>query len=106
MGEIRDNIKKNIGYYLTLRGISQKEFAEKLGVSQSSVTFWVKGKNSPDIETVARICEILGISISDLFGTDGSDRYSEHEKKIVDHYRTRPELQQAVDILLGLNAEP
>lgn len=70
MGEIRENIRKNLGYYLTLKKMSQKELAEKLGVSQASVTCWIKGKNSPDIEAVAQICKILNITVTDLFGTN------------------------------------
>lgn len=106
MGEIRDNVKKNLGYYLSLKGISQKELAEKLRVSQSAVTNWIKGKNSPDIEIVAQICDILGISVIELFGTDGSDKYDKQEKRVIEKYRAKPELQQAVDILLGVNEEP
>ena len=61
MGEIRENVKQNLGYFLSLRGMSQKELAMKLGVSQSAVTNWIKGKNSPDIEMVALICQHLHI---------------------------------------------
>lgn len=105
MGEIRENIRRNLAYYLALKDISQKEFAEKLGVSQSSVTCWIKGKNSPDIEVVAKICEILGVTVTDLFGTDGTDKYSEQEKKLLVNYRQKPELQQAVNILLGVESD-
>ena len=76
---------------------------EKLGVSQSSVTCWLKGKNSPDIEVVAQICDIFNISVVELFGTDGSDKYAENEKKVIVQYRKKPELQQAVNILLGID---
>jgi transcriptional regulator with XRE-family HTH domain len=103
MGEIRDNVKRNLGYYLSLKGISQKELADKLSVSQSAVTNWIKGKNSPDIEVVAQICDILGITVIELFGTDGNDQYTEQEKKVISQYRKKPELQQAVHILLGIN---
>ena len=102
MGEIRDNIRRNLAYYLSIKNISQKEFAEKLGVSQSSVTCWIKGKNSPDIEMVAQICDVLGVSVIDLFGTDGSDRYSAQEKKIINQYRKKTEFQKAVNVLLGV----
>lgn len=69
MGEIRDNVQRNLILYLSISGLSQKEFAKRIGVSQSSVTNWVKGSNSPDIEVVARICDVLGISVVQLFGT-------------------------------------
>jgi transcriptional regulator with XRE-family HTH domain len=76
MSEIRQNVKHNLGYYLALRGISQKELADKLNVTQSAVTNWIKGKNSPDIEIVATICEVLNISVIDLFGTSNIQQTS------------------------------
>ncbi len=102
MGEIRDNVKRNLGYYLSLRGMTQKELAEKLSVSQSAVTNWIKGKNSPDIEVVAQICEILNISVVELFGTNDDTSLSEHEKKVIARYREYPELHHAIQILLGI----
>ncbi|AUS95410.1 hypothetical protein CDQ84_19100 [Clostridium thermosuccinogenes] len=102
MGEIRENVKRNLGYYLSLRGISQKELADKLNVSQSAVTNWIKGKNSPDIETVAEICDILSISVVDLFGTENNDMYTEMEKRVIAEYRKKPELQHAIHVLLGI----
>jgi len=102
MGTIRDNVKKNLGYYLSLKGISQKELAEKLNVSQSAVTNWIKGKNSPDIELVAEICEILNISVIELFGTDTNEQYTDTERQIISQYRNKPELQHAIHILLGI----
>jgi len=104
MGEIRENVKRNLGYYLSLKGMSQKGLAERLGVSQAAVTNWIKGKNSPDIEAVARICDILDITVLELFGTDGSDRYTEQERRLIEQYRAKTELRQAVNILLGIDA--
>ena len=103
MGEIRDNVQNNLSFYLSLKKISQKKLAEMLHVSQSAVTNWVKGKNSPDIETVAQICNILDISVTQLFGTDHVDEFSLKERTLILHYRQRPELQKAVDILLDIN---
>lgn len=86
MGQIRENVKKNLGYYLSLQGISQKELAERLGVSQSAVTNWIKGKNSPDIEAVAQICQVLRISVSDLFGA-GDMEMTVDERSLLQLYR-------------------
>ena len=71
-------------------------------MSQSSVTCWLKGKNSPDIEMVARICDVLDISVVDLFGMDHIEQYSELEKLIIKQYRANPQMQSAVDRLLGI----
>ena len=105
MGEIRENVQKNLNYYLNLKEISQKELAEMLHVSQSAVTNWIKGKNSPDIEIVAKICEILDITVSQLFGTSGPHSYTILEQTLVLRYRQHPELQHAINILLDINEE-
>ncbi len=78
MGEIRDNLKKNLNYYLDITNTTQKALSEKLNVSQAAVTNWVKGKNSPDIEMVSEICEFLEIKMSDLLG----ERDLQHQIKL------------------------
>lgn len=103
MGEIRDNVQKNLIYYLSLKGISQKKLAEMLHVSQSAVTNWIKGKNSPDIEIVSEICDILDITVTQLFGMEETEKYSLLERTLILHYRQHPELQHAVNILLDIN---
>jgi len=103
VGEIRDNVTRNLGYYLPIKGMNQKELAKKLSVSQSAVTNWIKGKNAPDIETVAQICDVLDITVVDLFGTNVNILYTYEEKEIIRQYRKKTEMQQAVRILLGIN---
>ena len=105
MGEIRDNVQKNLSYFLNLKGISQKELANMLDVSQSAVTNWIKGKNSPDIEIVAEICRILEITVTQLFGIDNPNEYSLLERTIILRYRQHPEMQHAINVLLNINDE-
>lgn len=66
MGAVRDNLQQNLNYYLKANKMTQKKLSELLDVSQAAVTNWTKGKNSPDIETLIRICNILKISINDI----------------------------------------
>lgn len=46
--------------------LTQIQFAEKLGVTNKSVSRWETGKNMPDISLFIPICEILGISVNEL----------------------------------------
>ena len=66
MSVIRDNLQSNIIALLKEKKLSQKKFAELLGVTQTAVTNWVKGKNSPDIELIAKMCEIFNVKFSEL----------------------------------------
>lgn len=43
-GEIRERIRASLEKYISASGYTQKEIAEKLGVSKSSITNWLKGK--------------------------------------------------------------
>lgn len=48
------------------KGLTQIEFAEKLGVSNKSVSRWETGKNMPDVSLFLPLCELLGISVNEL----------------------------------------
>ncbi len=105
MGQIRNNLKKNLGYYLALRDISQKELSERLNVSQSAVTNWIKGKNSPDIEVISDLCRILDVSILDLMGMrDKEPFFNNEELEIIKKYRQLDPRGQAA-VLDTLNRE-
>lgn len=62
-------LAQKIAYYREKRGFSQRELAEKIGVSQSAVAHYEVGSNKPRIETLFRIAQALGVEISDLFAT-------------------------------------
>lgn len=47
-------------------GYTQKEAAEKLGVSNVTLCNWEKGVSYPDIQQVQAICELYGVSYDNL----------------------------------------
>ncbi len=48
------------------KGISQDEFAERLGVSRQAVSKWERNEAYPDTENLIAISRFYGISIDDL----------------------------------------
>lgn len=67
---------ENIGKYIAKkrkeRKITQKEFAEKLGVTDKTVSRWENGHYMPDITLLQDIATILDVTISELLnGEDG-----------------------------------
>lgn len=66
MNEIREMLRDNLKYYLSKSNYKQNVFAELVGVKPAAVSQWLNGKNSPDIETIAKICDVLKINFSDL----------------------------------------
>ncbi len=84
--------------------MSQKELAALLGVSNSRVSNWEQGINRPDADILADICRALNVSPSELLNVHLSDdELSSQERKVLRAYRKKPELQQAVNILLGID---
>ena len=49
-------------------GISQQKLADLLGLRQSTVAMWEKGKNSPEYESLLKIAKIFGTSMDYLTG--------------------------------------
>ena len=68
MGEIRKTIGENIKKICSLKGIRQVDIARHMGVSEGSVSNWIKGTNSIDIENLAELCSFLGISLDQVYG--------------------------------------
>lgn len=68
MGNIRDEISKNLLFYRKRSGMTQKELALLLGVKNSAVSNWEKGVNSIDIETLFKACTIFKISVNEMYG--------------------------------------
>ena len=66
--------------------ITQQELAEKLGVTDRSVSNWENGRNMPDLSLFKPLCNELGISINDLMSGEviNKDNYQEKfEENIV-----------------------
>ena len=47
-------------------GYTQKEAAEKLGISNATLCNWEKGLSMPNIQQVQRICELYGVTYDNL----------------------------------------
>ena len=67
-----DQIK--IGKFISERRkalkLTQEELGEKLGVSKNAVSKWERGLNLPDSGIYVYLCEILNISLNELFKGD------------------------------------
>ena len=48
-------------------GLSQQRLADLLFVNRSSVANWEAGRRLPDAAMIAKIAEVLGVDLSDLF---------------------------------------
>ncbi len=67
----------------TSRKLSQKMLGNILGLSDKTISAYENGRNTPDLETVAKISNLFGVSVDYLIGTsrsanskDGIHKYS------------------------------
>jgi len=67
IGTIISSLRKEAGW-------SQKEMAEKLFVSPSTVSKWENGDATPDIHRVKEIAQIFQVSVLDLIGETTKNR--------------------------------
>ena len=64
---LRERIRLNLISAMENAGVSQVQLAERLGISKGTVNNWARGNNSPDVDMVPKICNVLGISILDIY---------------------------------------
>ena len=73
---MNENFKNRMETLLKSKGMTQRELASKLGVSEVTVSRWMtdgtNGRN-PSIHTLQKIAEILETTTDSLLGQEGSD---------------------------------
>lgn len=78
---------KRIRTFRKEAGYSQKELAEMMNVTRNTVINWEAGKYRPDADLFPGLCDILEITLNDLFGIHPEDRFTLHERSLIDQYR-------------------
>ncbi len=73
-------ISEKIFCLLNEKGISQKAFSEKTGISQSTISDWKRKGTNPSADKIMTICDALNISVYELLNDaeDGVIRQSEY----------------------------
>lgn len=81
--------KKTFGSYILQRrkelGMTQKEFAGQLFVTESAVSKWERGMSYPDITLLCNICSVLGISEHELL-TGSEDTQKRNAENLAEKY--------------------
>ena len=90
----KEVLSKNLQYYLHRSNKSQKELAEILNVSTSSVNDWILAKKYPRIDKIEIMANYFGILKSDLIEDKEKpveNGLSENLKKLMAFVETVPE---------------
>lgn len=105
-----DLCRRNIvGRFITKKrkeqNLTQEQLAERLGVSNKTVSKWETGKCMPDYAVVKNLCEELNVSVSELMDGEETDDKSIRmydEEQILDLLRRAQELEKQKVMLTGV----
>ena len=60
------NIREKLIDAINNSGMTQTEIATKLGIRQSVVSDYLRGKKMPSLDTFANLCKILDVDSADI----------------------------------------
>ena len=98
-----------IGKYISLKrkqkNMTQEQLAEKLGVSNKTISKWETGKCMPDYSIVKNLCDELEITVAELLDGESSGEKSVRiydEEQLLDLLRRTQELEKQKNSLYGV----
>lgn len=98
--------KKTFGAYILQRrkelGMTQREFASQLYVTESAVSKWERGLSYPDITLLQNICSVLDISEYELLNGSEDTKRRSSEKLAVKYLRLTRNYRISQYIIYGL----
>ena len=87
------------------KNLTQEQLAEKLGVSNKTVSKWETGKCMPDYSVVKALCDELEITVAELMDGEASDEKSVRtydEEQIIDLLKRMQNLEKQKNLLYGI----
>ena len=66
-------LKDNLIILRKLRGYSQEQIAEKIGISRQAYAKWESGATIPDIDRAALLAEVYGVTLDSLMKTETTE---------------------------------
>lgn len=94
-----NGLGKNIKKFRTLKGFSQEQLANKVGLSRQTITNWENGYREPDLDKAFKLAEILDVSLEDLLGKEKTTKVA---SEIVEYNRKKLQTRFAerkIDVL-------
>lgn len=75
-----NNFSYNLIELRKISGFTQKELAERLGISRSAIGNYEKGIREPDLETLEKIADFFNMDMGQLIGKDNVNKaiYTSH----------------------------
>ena len=90
------SIGKTIASLRKKKGYTQQELAEKMNVTDKAVSKWERDLSYPDINTIARLADVLEVPVNDLLNTKMQNGVVTKNKSLVNL------ILKAVALAMGL----
>lgn len=93
------------------QGMSQKELADKIGVTNKAVSKWETGKGLPDVSIYNSLCEALNISLNEFFAGERipeeviTEKYDRNLEEILKEYykmKKQKQIIQTVGLIITI----
>ena len=87
------------------KNLTQEQLAEKLGVSNKTVSKWETGKCMPDYSVIKALCAELEITVAELMDGESAGEKSVRtydDEQIMDLLRRTQELEKQKNIVSGV----
>ena len=88
--------------------MTQMQLAEKLNITDRAVSKWETGRSMPDAALMPQLCELLGITINDLFNGEVivmEDYKEKSEQLLAEMAKQKEEADKkllSLEILIGI----
>lgn len=91
-------ISEKIFKLISEQGMTQKTFASRTGIPQSTISDWKSKKLNPSSDKILIICDVLGVTPYELLSGTESGKYELPERLVVekgtDEYEIVQEFRQ------------
>ncbi|MDD2955335.1 MAG: helix-turn-helix transcriptional regulator [Oscillospiraceae bacterium] len=87
------------------KNLTQEQLAERLGVSNKTISKWETGKCMPDYAVVKNLCDELEITVAELIDGEKAETNSVRtydEEQIIDLLKRTQELEKQKNVLYGV----
>lgn len=89
----------------TTSGLSQRELAQKIGVSKSSINMYERGEREPGFETLESVADLFRVDINYLLGrTDDPHSGTKKQAAETDSLPKEEITEQVISLFRKLNA--
>ena len=83
--------------YRLERGWSEYQLAERSGLPQSTISSWYRKDIVPTVPSLGKICDAFGITLSQLFATNGNPvTLTARQKELLERWDRLDEEQQKI----------